>query len=46
VLDHPWFADLDMKALLDRKIDAPYLPKVTDPTDLANFDEEVTQQNL
>jgi len=42
ILAHPWFADLDMEKLLDRKLEAPHIPKVVNPTDLANFDEEVT----
>lgn len=41
ILGHPWFADLDIKKLLEKKIEPPYVPKVTSPTDLKNFDASV-----
>ena len=42
ILGHPWFADLDIKKLLEKKIEPPYVPKVTSPTDIKNFDASVT----
>lgn len=41
ILGHPWFADLDMDALLGKKIEAPFIPTMEGKTDLRNFDPEV-----
>lgn len=30
VLDHPWFKDIDYKALHGMAYDAPYIPKLSD----------------
>lgn len=38
ILGHPWFEDLNIKHLLEKKLKAPYIPKVTSDTDLKNFD--------
>lgn len=46
VLTHPFFADLDMNMLLQKKIPAPYVPPIKDPHDLNHFDSEVTGQDL
>lgn len=34
ILGHPWFADLDIKKLLEKKIDAPHIPKVRSENEL------------
>lgn len=46
ILTHPFFADLDMSLLLQKKVKAPYLPTVTHPRDLRNFDAQVTGEAL
>lgn len=28
ILAHPWFADLNIEALLQKQIDPPYVPRV------------------
>lgn len=38
ILLHPFFADLDMGQLLDKKLPAPFVPKIVDQNDLSNFD--------
>jgi hypothetical protein len=46
ILDHPWFADLDIAKLLRKEIPAPFIPKVTAEADLQNFEEEITKSSL
>ena len=38
VKQHPWFAGFDWDALAQRKMAAPYVPKVSSPEDASNFD--------
>ena len=42
ILMHPFFADLDMEELLQKRITAPFIPTVRDMRDLRHFDPEVT----
>ena len=44
VLKHPWFAELDMKALQDKKIEPPFKPAVDSSADIQNFDDQFTGQ--
>jgi hypothetical protein len=46
ILGHPWFADLDMDKLLQKKEPAPYIPNIDGKCDLSNFDPEVTNESL
>jgi len=39
IQDHPWFASLDFDRLNNRKLKAPWKPKVTNPLDARNFDD-------
>jgi len=43
ILGHPWFADLNIQDILDKKMTSPYIPEVKGATDLQNFDKEVVQ---
>lgn len=38
VKSHPWFAGFDWDALAQRKMKAPYVPKVSSPEDASNFE--------
>jgi len=38
VKQHPWFAGFDWDALAQRKMAAPFVPKVGSPEDASNFD--------
>ncbi|KAG7671492.1 hypothetical protein Ndes2526B_g09344 [Nannochloris sp. 'desiccata'] len=38
VKQHPWFAGFDWDALAQRKMAAPFVPKVSSPEDASNFD--------
>ncbi|TNN18516.1 Serine/threonine-protein kinase N2 [Schistosoma japonicum] len=40
----PFFRKLDFTALLARKIKPPFVPVVSDPEDVSNFDEEFTRE--
>jgi len=40
LLNHPWFAEIDMNKLLKKQIEAPFRPKVEQAFDLSNFDEK------
>ncbi|KAH0480004.1 MAG: hypothetical protein KVP17_004531 [Porospora cf. gigantea B] len=37
---HPWFAGIDWEALMDKRVQAPYVPELTDITDVRHFDNE------
>ena len=39
VRNHPWFKNIDWKALLEKKIPAPFIPKIKSATDDSNFQE-------
>ena len=34
ILNHPWFAELDIKELLAKKVEAPFIPKIEGRADL------------
>jgi serum/glucocorticoid-regulated kinase 2 len=42
ILQHPWFADLDMASLMMKEIDPPYKPTISE--DFAYFDPKLIQQ--
>ncbi len=43
VRGHPWFENINWDALLAKKYDAPFVPKITQETDLQHFDPEFTE---
>ena len=43
---HPFFKDLDFDLLLQKKLEAPYIPKIKNNTDVQHFDEEFTNEDL
>ena len=47
VLAHPWFKELDAKAVAGKKIKAPFIPKLSSRIDdISNFDDEFTSEEL
>ena len=46
ILEHPFFKDLNENDLLEKKVKAPFIPKIKDVKDIGNFDPEVTGQGL
>ena len=38
IKDHPWFADIDFKALKNKDIAAPWKPKIENELDVSAFD--------
>ena len=41
IISHPWFSSLgEIKDILDKKIQASYIPVVKDKDDTSNFDEK------
>lgn len=46
ILTHPWFADINISDLLEKKIAAPFVPEISSKRDLQNFDPEVTAEEL
>ena len=46
ILAHPFFKGLDTQALLQKQIEAPFVPQIKDIKDIGNFDPEVTMQGL
>ena len=43
---HPFFKDIDFKALEEKKIDAPFKPVLESNIDVTNFDDEFTSEDL
>ncbi|KAI9260760.1 hypothetical protein BDA99DRAFT_513146 [Phascolomyces articulosus] len=41
---HPFFNEVDWKALLAKRISPPFIPTIKGPLDTSNFDEEFTQE--
>jgi serine/threonine protein kinase len=46
VRDHPWFEDVNWDALLKMQYEAPFVPKLTSPTDVQHFSQEFTEMSL
>jgi hypothetical protein len=46
ILTHPWFAEINIQDLLEKKISAPFVPEVKGKRDLQNFDPGVTAEEL
>jgi len=44
LMSHPWFSDLDWKALYNKQIPAPFKPVFTSNTSTEYFDEEFTSE--
>jgi hypothetical protein len=40
VLSHPWFAEMNVDDLLNKKIAPPFVPNITKPDDTSHFDEK------
>jgi len=43
---HPWFKPIDWEKLMRREIEPPFKPRVQNPLDTSNFDEEFTSQAI
>ena len=43
---HPFFSKIDFDLLLQKKIPAPFIPEINDQTDVQNFDEEFTSEEV
>lgn len=47
ILQHDWFKVIDIDMLLNKELDAPFIPKLTDNLeDVSNFDKEFTGEDL
>jgi serum/glucocorticoid-regulated kinase 2 len=46
ILSHPWFADIDISKLLERKLKAPFVPDVSDGKWEKNFDEDFINEKI
>jgi len=42
IKSHPWFSSIDWNALINKQIKPKYIPLITSPTDVRNFDKEFT----
>lgn len=45
-MEHPWFAKMNFKSLMEKKIKAPFIPKLNSKTDTQNFDVEFTSSSI
>lgn len=46
LMDHPFFADVDWKALANKQVVPPFKPHVSGEEDTSNFDPEFTQASV
>jgi len=47
ITKHPWFEGFDFDKLLNKELDAPFIPKLSDDLeDVSNFDDEFTGQDV
>eukprot|EP00343_Euplotes_focardii_P008833 CAMPEP_0205825342 /NCGR_PEP_ID=MMETSP0206-20130828/24824_1 /ASSEMBLY_ACC=CAM_ASM_000279 /TAXON_ID=36767 /ORGANISM="Euplotes focardii, Strain TN1" /LENGTH=219 /DNA_ID=CAMNT_0053124297 /DNA_START=713 /DNA_END=1372 /DNA_ORIENTATION=+ len=47
IISHPWFKEIDIDMLLNRQLEAPFIPKLSeDLTDVSHFDKEFTSTSL
>lgn len=46
ILMHPFFADLDTGKLLNKQIEAPFVPSISNMQDLRHFDQEILSSAL
>lgn len=42
IMNHPWFQKINFKSLVEKKIKAPFVPKLGSKTDTNNFSTEFT----
>ena len=45
ILKHPFFADINIKALFEKKLKAEYIPPIGDKYSVENFDPSVTAED-
>lgn len=43
ILSHPFFNGLNLDDLLNKKLEAPFVPTIKDIKDLSNFDSSITE---
>ena len=47
IVAHAWFKDIDIDMLLNKQLEAPFIPSLSDElTDVSNFDKEFTSTSL
>jgi len=37
ILEHPWFSSNNWEEIINKKVKAPYIPQLEDPTDVKHF---------
>lgn len=45
VMDHPFFSPINFDDLLNRRLPAPFIPKIVSETDVSNFDTDFTSES-
>eukprot|EP01136_Pigoraptor_vietnamica_P011344 Opistho-1_new@50113 len=45
IMEHPFFVPVDWAALMARKIEPPFQPRIQNATDVSNFDTDFTNEN-
>lgn len=46
IKDHPWFDKLNWESIQNKKIKAPFVPKLNSDIDTTNFDTEFTSCSI
>ena len=46
VKKHKWFKNIDWEALKEKTLPAPFLPKISGPEDLSNFDTDGIEDSI
>lgn len=43
IKSHEWFQSFDWDALLTKQLEPPFIPNISSPVDVSNFDEDFTR---
>ena len=46
VKNHPFFKGIDFQAIEQKKVESPFIPQIDNNTDVQNFDETFTKENV
>ena len=46
IKNHPFFKGIDFQEIENKKVTSPFIPKIENNTDVQNFDEAFTKEEL
>lgn len=46
IINHPWFADIDITAIIDKRVKPDYVPTIMGDEDTSQFDQSFTDMSI